>query len=147
MSRHRELTWLTSRLAGTVAGSGQLAFVTGEAGSGKTTLLRELALRGQETYPELLTAISVCNAQTGFGDPYLPFSQLLTALIGNLDASRAFRIEWTDAERFHDARAFFLKHADQAWSFTDCLSFRVMANLHLREALTKDGCGVLRPRA
>ncbi len=63
---------------------------------------------------------------------------LLTPLFEKLDASRAFRIEWTDAERFHDVRAFFLKHADQAWSFTDCVSFRVMTHLRLREALTKD---------
>ncbi|HYV36553.1 MAG TPA: PIN domain-containing protein [Gemmataceae bacterium] len=63
---------------------------------------------------------------------------LLGPLFDRLDASRAFRIEWTDAERFHGARAFFLKHADQAWSFTDCLSFRVMSHLRLRDALTKD---------
>ena len=59
-------------------------------------------------------------------------------LFERLDQSHAFRIEWTDAERFADVRAFFLKHDDQAWSFTDCLSFRVMTQLRLRDALTKD---------
>ena len=31
-----------------------------------------------------------------------------------------------------------LKHADQWWSFTDCLSFRIMKERRLRDALTKD---------
>jgi predicted nucleic acid-binding protein len=65
---------------------------------------------------------------------------LIAPLFDHLDSSRAFRIEWTDAERFHDVRGFFLKHGDQAWSFTDCLclSFRVMSDLRLRDALSKD---------
>jgi len=65
-------------------------------------------------------------------------THLLAQLFERLDASQACRIEWTDAERFHHVRAFFLKHADQDWSFTDCLSFRVMSELRLRDALTKD---------
>jgi len=63
---------------------------------------------------------------------------LLRPFFDRLDASRAFRIEWTDAERFHAVRDFFLKHEDQSWSFTDCLSFHVMSDLRLRDALTKD---------
>jgi predicted nucleic acid-binding protein len=53
--------------------------------------------------------------------------------------SQACRIEWIDPARFDAARLFFLKHADQDWSFTDCASFRIMKDLRLREALTKDG--------
>ncbi len=63
---------------------------------------------------------------------------LLSPFFEKLDASRAFRIEWTDADRFQEVRKYFLKHADQAWSFTDCLSFCVMAHFRLRDALTKD---------
>lgn len=63
---------------------------------------------------------------------------LLGAFFEKLDESRAIRIEWTDSERFHEVRQFFLKHDDQEWSFTDCVSFRVMTRLRLREALTKD---------
>jgi predicted nucleic acid-binding protein len=66
------------------------------------------------------------------------FAHLLERLFETLDDSRACRIEWTDAERFQEVRAYFLKHSDQDWSFTDCLSFRVMARFRLREALTKD---------
>jgi hypothetical protein len=65
-------------------------------------------------------------------------NQLVLQLFDRLNRSQACRIEWTDADRFHEVRAFFLKHADQAWSFTDCLSFVVMSDLRLREALTKD---------
>jgi uncharacterized protein len=63
---------------------------------------------------------------------------LLDPFFRTVDASRACTIEWTDSERFLDVRTFFLKHADQPWSFTDCLSFRVMTQLRLRDALTKD---------
>jgi predicted nucleic acid-binding protein len=64
---------------------------------------------------------------------------LLSAFFDSLHTSHACRTEWTDPERFHRAQAFFLKHADQAWSFTDCLSFCLMKELRLRDALTKDG--------
>lgn len=65
-------------------------------------------------------------------------THLLAQLYGRLDASRACRIEWTDSARFDEVRTFFLKHADQEWSFTDCLSFCVMSEFRLRDALTKD---------
>jgi uncharacterized protein len=65
-------------------------------------------------------------------------THLLAKLFQRLDQSQACLIEWTDAERFHEVREFFLKHADQEWSFTDCLSFHLMSELRLRDALTKD---------
>src|SRR5438477_13198964 len=54
---------------------------------------------------------------------------LLGAFFDRVQNSSVCRIEWTDPARFHDAQAFVLKHADQAWSFTDGLSFRVMKEL------------------
>ena len=65
-------------------------------------------------------------------------ARLLHAFFDTVFASRACRLEWTDAERFTDARSFFLKHLDHEWSFTDCLSFRVMKQHKLRQSLTKD---------
>jgi predicted nucleic acid-binding protein len=65
-------------------------------------------------------------------------THLVAELFERLDRSQTCRIEWTDSNRFRDVRAFFLKHADQEWSFTDCLSFYVMSELRLRDALTKD---------
>jgi uncharacterized protein len=65
-------------------------------------------------------------------------THLIAKLFERIDQSQACRIEWTDSEQFGKAREFFLKHADQAWSFTDCLNFVVMSDLRLRDALTKD---------
>ena len=53
-------------------------------------------------------------------------------------ASNVCAVEWIDPVRFRDTQAYFPKHADHAWSFTDCLSFMVMKQLRLVEALTKD---------
>ena len=66
------------------------------------------------------------------------FVHLLGPFFETLESSQACRIEWTDSERFGETQTFFLKHADQAWSFTDCLSFRVMKQRRLRDALAKD---------
>jgi predicted nucleic acid-binding protein len=65
-------------------------------------------------------------------------SSLLVPFFERVFASNSCRVTWTDAERFHQARQYFLKHSDQSWSFTDCLSFCVMKECHAREALTKD---------
>jgi predicted nucleic acid-binding protein len=65
-------------------------------------------------------------------------SSLLVPFFDRIFSSRSCRIAWTDAERFQQTRLFFLKHRDQSWSFTDCLSFCVMSDHRIREALTKD---------
>lgn len=67
------------------------------------------------------------------------YGHLLPEFFARLEGSHACRTEWTDADRFANVKAFFLKHADQDWSFTDCVSFVVMKRLRLRDALTKDG--------
>jgi predicted nucleic acid-binding protein len=66
------------------------------------------------------------------------FTHLLNLFFQSVEQSNACRIEWTDSSGFQETQAYFLKHADQAWSFTDCLSFLVMKQLRLRDALTKD---------
>ena len=65
-------------------------------------------------------------------------TRLLNGFFERLQTSHACRTEWTDADRFRAGQAFLLKHLDQAWSFTDCLSFCLMSELRLHEALTKD---------
>jgi hypothetical protein len=65
-------------------------------------------------------------------------SHLCEPLFARALESTVCRIVWTDVERFLHVREFFLKHIDQAWSFTDCLSFCLMRELHLRDALTTD---------
>ena len=53
--------------------------------------------------------------------------------------SRGIRIEWIGTERFAETKAFFRKHADHDYSFTDCTSFVVMRELKIADALTTDG--------
>ena len=65
-------------------------------------------------------------------------SHLLSEFFEIVTASRACRVEWTDSERFAAVSAFFVKHVDHTWSFTDCLSFQVMKEDRLHDALTKD---------
>jgi hypothetical protein len=64
--------------------------------------------------------------------------QILEPFFRTTLASKACSIVWTEPEMFSRTMAFFLKHRDQGWSFTDCLSFQVMKVRRLREALTKD---------
>jgi len=52
--------------------------------------------------------------------------------------SEALRLEWIDPARFQAAVAWFRKHSDKEWSFTDCVSFSVMRELRLRDAFTTD---------
>jgi predicted nucleic acid-binding protein len=63
---------------------------------------------------------------------------LVEPLLSRVMASRACRIEWMDAERFASTRRHMARHGDKTWSFTDCFSFVVMAELGLQVALTKD---------
>ncbi len=82
VGRERELSELERFLDRAVEGHTQIAFVAGEAGSGKSTLVDEFVRRAQEANPDLIAAVGECNAQTGAGDPYLPFRQVLTVLTG-----------------------------------------------------------------
>jgi len=69
-----------------LAGKGQPCFITGEAGAGKSTLASEFARRAQDSHSELLIAVGNCNAQTGIGDPYLPFREILGQLTGDVES-------------------------------------------------------------
>ncbi|MBB5236193.1 ATP-binding protein [Deinococcus budaensis] len=82
VGRERELGQLEGFLGRALLGQGQVCFVTGEAGSGKTMLVQAFAQRAQDHDEHLAVASGNCNAQSGVGDPYLPFRELLAALIG-----------------------------------------------------------------
>jgi tetratricopeptide (TPR) repeat protein len=79
------LQQLDDRLELMLQGQGQVSFVTGEAGFGKTTLAIEFAQRAQRRNEDILVVIGDCNAQTGIGDPYLPFREVLAMLAGDID--------------------------------------------------------------
>jgi predicted nucleic acid-binding protein len=54
------------------------------------------------------------------------------------EVTQALSIEWMTPDRCASARHFMLKHLDQEFSFTDCVSFVVMKELRLMDALATD---------
>ena len=86
MAREQELARLTDSLETALLGKGRVLFVTGDAGSGKTALIQEFCHRALELHPDLIVADGKCNAQTGVGDPYLPFIEILNLLTGDIEA-------------------------------------------------------------
>ena len=55
-----------------------------------------------------------------------------------LDSERMARIHRTTFEEQRAAFDYFRRHADKKYSTVDCLSFVVMDNLDIREALAVD---------
>jgi len=50
--------------------------------------ISEFVRRAQERHPDLLAALGTCNAQTGIGDPYRPFREVLGLVTGDLGEQR-----------------------------------------------------------
>ena len=63
-----------------------MVFVTGDPGSGKTALVQEFIRRAMETHGDLIAAQGNSNAQSGVGDPYLPFIEVLQMLTADVEA-------------------------------------------------------------
>jgi tetratricopeptide (TPR) repeat protein len=82
VARDHELSRLRGFLDRAMGGSGTVCFVTGEAGSGKSALLGEFERRTQGEFPDIMFADGDCNPQTGSGDPYLPFREIMSELSG-----------------------------------------------------------------
>ncbi len=100
VARERELARLDEFLDISLTGQGQVVFITGEAGSGKTALAREFSRRAQQAHADLVVASGNCDAQTGQGDPYLPFREVLSLLTGDIEAKWAAEaISSEDANR------------------------------------------------
>ncbi|MSQ23860.1 MAG: tetratricopeptide repeat protein [Chloroflexi bacterium] len=89
VGRQREMERLDGFLAQVLAGHGRVALVAGEPGAGKTSLLREFARRAQGVNDQLLVATGDCNAQVGDGDAYLPFREILSLLLGDVEGKLA----------------------------------------------------------
>jgi len=103
VGRERELSELEGFLDRAMAGAAQVVFIAGEAGSGKSTLVDEFVRRAEEANPDLIAAVGECNAQTGAGDPYLPFRQVLTVLTGAGDPKgTASKVSATNAARLKE---------------------------------------------
>ncbi len=103
VGRENELRQLQHLLDEANAARAQIVFIAGEAGAGKSTLVQEFVRRAQETDAEVVAAIGECNAQTGAGDAYLPFRQVLTALTGAPeDKASAQAVSTTNSARLKE---------------------------------------------
>ena len=89
VDREHELASLHRHLAEALAGNGQICFVAGQAGSGKTALVHHFVEQAFASNAEVALAAGSCNAQTGAGDPYLPFREALAMLTGQVTAKGA----------------------------------------------------------
>jgi len=89
VGREPELAELWANLEEALAWHGKVCFVIGQAGSGKTALVRHFVQQALEAEPGLIIAMGTCNAQTGIGDPYLPFREALSMLTDEQAAQRA----------------------------------------------------------
>jgi DNA-binding SARP family transcriptional activator/tetratricopeptide (TPR) repeat protein len=103
VTREPELNRLSQFLDLAISGRGVVAFVTGEAGSGKTALINEFTFQAQEAHEDVIVAYGYCNANTGIGDPYLPFREILELLTGDVES------RWS-------AGAITEKHARFLWN-------------------------------
>lgn len=60
------------------------------------------------------------------------------ALLDAIEHDPRIGIVPVSEDLFHDAAALYRKHRDKEWGLTDCLSFVVMSQRRLTEALTAD---------
>jgi predicted nucleic acid-binding protein len=78
----------------------------------------------------LAETVNLANARSG--------PHVAVRVLDLIEQSVGIRIEWIALARFDATKAYYRKHADHAYSFTDCSSFVVMRELRLQEALTTD---------
>ena len=83
VGRENELARLWAFLDAALGGRGQICFVGGQAGGGKTSLAMEFSRRAQQEHDDLVVAVGQSDAQTGAGDAYLPFRDILGELTGD----------------------------------------------------------------
>lgn len=75
--------------------------------------------------------VTLANVRSG--------TRVAARVLDLIDQSAGIRIEWIGQSRFESTKAFFRKHSDHQYSFTDCSSFVVMRELKVPQAITTDG--------
>ena len=81
VGRSSELAWLEERLAAAIAGTGSVAFVTGDRGAGKSALASEFLRRVRKGQQPLTVASGRCVETSGPAEAFLPFFDALTRLL------------------------------------------------------------------
>ena len=85
LGREAEMERLNTIWNDVMKRQGHAIFVVGEAGSGKTMLINKFAQQLQDSHPDVLVVHGKCNAQSGVGDPYLPFLECMRMLSGDVE--------------------------------------------------------------
>ena len=85
VGRKNELALLQARFHEMLTGSGKIVLVAGDAGWGKTALIDAFTQQVRVSHPNTIVAFGNGIAYTGFGDPYLPFREILEFLTGNVE--------------------------------------------------------------
>lgn len=83
VEREPELNQLQDYLVRIFKEQSQVCFVEGDAGSGKSSLIYNFSAHVENNYKDLVFLVGTCNAQTGLGDSYLPFRQIMAQLLGD----------------------------------------------------------------
>jgi hypothetical protein len=98
----------------------------------RTVVERQLCAgrRFVSTDDVLAETVNLANARSG--------TRVAIRVLDLIEQSAGIRIEWIGVSRFDSTKAFFRKHADHSYSFTDCTSFVLMRELRLLQALTTD---------
>ncbi len=86
VAREQEMARLQGFLNASLAGKPQIAFITGEAGSGKSALATAFGQQVLMHHNEVVVVRGESNAFAGQGDPFLPFRDILLALVGDHEA-------------------------------------------------------------
>ena len=76
-------------------------------------------------------SVNLANARSG--------AHVALRVLDLVEQSAGITVEWVGPKRFDATKAFFRRHSDHGYSFTDCSSFVVMRELKLHAALTSDG--------
>lgn len=86
VNRENEINTLLHLLDQSRLGNTSIAFLSGEAGTGKTYLVREFIRKAQSKYENLVYATGTCVAQSGKGDPFSPYKEVLSLLCGDIES-------------------------------------------------------------
>jgi predicted ATPase len=99
VAREGELQQLKDSLGTALSGRGQSRFIVGQAGTGKTALFHHFVQQALEADSKLVVLMGSCNAQTGIGDPYLPFREALSMVTTDASTRHAGQLGAENANR------------------------------------------------
>ena len=127
IGRSEEIETLLSLMERSMMGVSSVAFLSGEAGIGKTSLVYEFFRKSQAKYDNLIYLASSCSVQSGFGEAYLPFKEMISLLCGEIESQLSqASISITNAKRIAQNTPFVLA---TLVDFSPSLASTILPNL------------------